>query len=176
MEKILGLALVTIFTTDFSFAHEIADSVQLGINKRHSIYAELGGNSNLASLNYEYFSGINQQAKHQIGVRFGVGISGSESRKFTLPLGIHYLFALYKQYLFADIGLGYTYTNAYMHGLVVYKIYPPITCSNCNSNFIPSAGLRLQTGNGYFIRGNLLLIVNRRDSLPHFGISVGKRF
>jgi hypothetical protein len=91
-------------------------------NLRNNVFIELAGNGGLGAINYErlFLNKVNE--RHLIGARVGIGYSGINSRKITLPFGIKYALALYKKNVFVDAGLGITYTKAEMFSLAIVEM------------------------------------------------------
>jgi len=78
-----------------------------GLVKKNEIFAELGGNGLLGSVNYYRQFG----EKPGFGARVGAGVSGTEA-SLTIPVGVNYLIRKIGNHSFLDLGLGATFTKA----------------------------------------------------------------
>jgi hypothetical protein len=91
MKKIKSLALFLLFVTSAIFSQTNENSVATTtLLKHHSIYAELGGNSGIYSLNYDYT--LSMSEKTQIAFGSGFGFYGIvQERTFSSMKNIYYL-------------------------------------------------------------------------------------
>lgn len=139
--------------------------------RSNTIYGEFLGNGIIASVNYE------KQLLHKegLGVRVGLGYySGDEKFRFSFPVGVNYLFHLFKHKSFLDVGAGVTWSGA--AGLQTNK--QELTNGRDDgtiASFVPSIGYRHHTKHYFMWRVSFTPVINKYRVIPFPAISIGKR-
>lgn len=160
--KIL-LILVLILSGVEAFSQELI--------KKNEIFAELGGNGLLGSINYYRQFGD----KPGFGARIGAGVYGNEAN-LTIPVEVNYLIRVLGNHSFLDLGLGATFTKANVHLYALAERSEGYVEKKPFAFFIPSIGLRAYTTKNYVWHVNITPIQTEYSMLPYFGLGFGKRF
>lgn len=170
LSKILTLFLL-LFLSHFSAYAQFDEEIKRP-PKFNAVYAELGGNGLLVSVQYErrLFSKIDLHA------RIGAGIYG-EDKNLTVPVGLDYNLCLDKLHQFVDFGFGITCTKA------VVDLYATVERKEPNYKPkdyflipIPSVQYKYAGKRGFLFKGGLFFPIRDFGVLPYIGLSFGKCF
>lgn len=98
MKKLNFLTVFLFFLTACIYSQTSENSVTIPTLKHHSVYAELGGNSGLYSLNYDYTFSMSEKTQIAFGSGFGLynilphdSFSGRKNIYYLTP-GMNFLF------------------------------------------------------------------------------------
>ncbi len=134
--------------------------------KRNDVYVEAFGAGLFGSLNYE-----RQLSKMPgLGVRVGVGFYTENNFYLTIPVGLHYIFALHRPGTFIDVGIAYT--QAFGDG----RVFANKEQRDKFNSTVPSLGYRIHNKKNLMMRFAFTPVINYSGFHPSLGIAVGKRF
>jgi len=134
--------------------------------QRNDIYVEAFGAGLFGSVNYE-----RQLSKMPgLGVRVGVGFYTENNFYLTIPVGLHYIFALHRPGTFIDVGIAYT--QAFGDG----RVFANKEQRDKFNSTVPSLSYRIHTKNNLMMRFGFTPVINYSGFHPSLGISLGKRF
>ncbi|HQV06769.1 MAG: hypothetical protein R2796_04635 [Chitinophagaceae bacterium] len=139
------------------------------LNKKQSIYVELGGNGFFTSVNYD----VQVSPKPGLGIRAGIGFYKLKPFALTIPIGVNYLFEVQRNTSFMEVGLGTTWSRANASFYVKEKRAAP---KSGYLSIIPSIGYRRHTKKALLWRLSLTPVINENGFIPFFGGAFGKLF
>lgn len=143
---------------------------EISTNTRaQAVYAELGGNGLLLSLNYDVrFANV----QNGFGARAGLGFIADpfgDATGVTIPVGLNYLIGNNRN--FCEVGAGATFYS--LKGTSLFDV----DVNESSILFIPSIGYRYQSASKGFIgRVAITPIVAKGGSAFWVGISAGYKF
>jgi hypothetical protein len=112
MKKLNSLAVFLFFLTPPIYSQTSENSFTTPILKHHSVYAELGGNSGIYSLNYDYTLSTSEKTQIAFGSGFGYYsfhpddlFSGGRNTTYYLTPSMNFLYGKNSHHLEAGISV-----------------------------------------------------------------------
>lgn len=142
------------------------------VEKKNTVYFQLGGNGLFASLNFE------RQLVNvpKIRIHAGIGNYGTRKPYVTIPIGINYLLNIKKSNAGFEFGIGLTYTKA---DVLLYVIVDRKQPYEPKENFVlvvPGISYRIQTKKHRMYKIGLTPVIGQYGLIPFIGFSTGKSF
>jgi hypothetical protein len=137
--------------------------------KKNGVYTELGGASLLAGVNYER----KLLRKYNLYATGGLGVYG---KYLTVPMGMRYVFPVWKDRVCVDLSAQTTYNeHERMFLYALYKLSPDWRDTKCyNESAMLCA--RYYTKQHFFVSAGLGAVNTDIDVLPQLVLRLGKAF